>query len=174
MQWAYEHIACRNTLQIAHLPLPSVQLRANPMHAIARVFLHCVLLPSLLRVGIAPLGSETRCCAPVVRCGTAQDQTREQRIQPKEKMLQTHQSPNINPLHCGGGPIKQQLERGPHYSTNNVQTSVVYNNPNQYCAPRTPAICCAGQPKGTHITTVLPPIKERLSSDAQIRVKESP
>ena len=120
------------------------------------------------------LCQKNQCCAPAVRCGTAQDQTREQRIQPKEKMLQTHQSPNINPLHCVGGPIKQQLERGPHYSTNNVQTCVMYNNPNQYCAPRTPAICCAGLPKGTHITTVLPPIRERLPSDALILVQRIP
>ena len=31
---------------------------------------------------------------------------------------------------AGLGPLNNINERGPHYTTNNVQSSVVYNNPN--------------------------------------------
>ena len=37
------------------------------------------------------------------------------------KMLQTHQSTKYTCYIAGVGPLRQQLERGPHYSTNNVQ-----------------------------------------------------
>ena len=126
----------------------------HPVHATARVIPHRVLLPSLLEVGVAPLGSKTKYCAPARRCSTTQDQTREQRIHPKEKMLQYTPITKYTRYIAGVGPLKQQLERGPHYSTNNVQRSVAYNNPNEHCASKTPATRCAGLPKGTHITTV--------------------
>ena len=71
---------------------------------------------------------------------------------PNEKMLQYTPITKYTHYIVGVGPLKQQLERGPHYSTNNVQTSVAYNNPNQHCGPRTPATRCAGLSKGTHIT----------------------
>ena len=45
----------------------------------------------------------------------------------------------------GVGPLNNINERGPHYTTINVQASVSYNNPNQHCAPRTPATCCDSQ-----------------------------
>ena len=54
---------------------------------------------------------------------------------PKRKDYKPHQSTKYNPLYCGGGSIKQQLERGPHSPPINVQKSVAYNNPNQHCTP---------------------------------------
>ena len=106
-----------------------------------------------------------------IRCSPAQDRAKGTINNPKDKMLQYTPITEYTRYIAGVGSLKQQLERGPHYTTINVQESVTYNNPNKHCAPRTPTIRCAGLPKGTHITTVLPPIRERLHSDAQILVK---
>ena len=147
--------------------------RAHPTHAATRVFLHCVLLPSLLQVGNTPLGFETKCCAPAVRCGTPKTKTREQWLTPNEKMLQYTPITKYTRYIAGGGPIKEHQQERPPYTTINVQESVTYNNPNQHCAPGTPAICCAGQPKGTHITTVLlvtavvPPVVQPFCTRSQ-------
>ena len=112
---------------------------------VSHVVLHHTLPPNLQQTGIVPLGSETKCCAPTEQCGTPRFETRRQRISPKKKRLQSTPITTHNPLHCGGGPIQQQLERAPHYSTHNVQTSVAYNNPNQHCTPRNPATCYDSQ-----------------------------
>ena len=46
------------------------------------------------------------------------------------------------------------IEReGPHYTTNNVQTNVTYNNPNQHCTPKNPATCCDSQRLADTFTT---------------------
>ena len=94
------------------------------------VFLHCVLLLSLLWVGIAPLGFETKCCAPAGRCGTAQDQTKERCVYPKEKNTNHTNHQVYTRYIVGVGPLDNINKRGPHYSTYNVQSSIVYNNPN--------------------------------------------
>ena len=67
--------------------------------------------------------------------------------------------PNITRYFVGVGPLKQQLDRGPHYSTNNVQENVVYNNPNQHCAPRNRATYCDSQQSIGHIHNNTPPPK---------------
>ena len=140
-------------LQIAHLPLPSGHLRAHSAHTATRVFLHCVLLHGLLQARNAPLGFETKCCAPAGWWGTAQDQTREHRSTQNEKIT-IHTNHQVDTRYIAGvGPLNNINERGPHLPPVNVQSSVLYNNPNQHCAPRTPATRCASLTKGTHITT---------------------
>ena len=82
---------------------------------------------------------------------------------PKTKDYNAHQSTKHIPRYiAGGGPIKQQRERGPHYHYN-VQENVLYKIPYQHLAHRNPAICCAGQPKETHITT-----RENCSDDSKL------
>ena len=100
-----------------------------------------VLIPRLLQTVIL----YGKCCAPTERCGTPRFKTKRKRSTPKEKITNHNNHSKYDPLHCRGGPIKQQLERSPHYSTNNVQTSVAYNNPNQHCAHVNLATCCDSQ-----------------------------
>ena len=84
---------------------------------------------------------------------------------PKIKDYNSHQSTKYIPRYiAGGGPIKQQHERGPHYH-HNVQENVLYKIPYQYRAPRNPAICCAGQPKGTLPVPVVSKVCTAISTD---------
>ena len=70
----------------------------------------------------------------------AQNRETRDNVQPQNKRCYNlHQSPNITRYIAGVGPLNNINERGPHYTTNNVQSSVVYNNPSQHCAARTPA-----------------------------------
>ena len=48
------------------------------------------------------------------------------------------------------GPMKTTIP----ISTNNVQESAIYNNPNQPCAPVNPATCCDSQRLADKFTTL--------------------
>ena len=123
---------------------------------------------------VCPEPLHVLCCAPPRTVRHAQDREKGDSNNPRNKRLQfTPITKYISRYIAGGGPIKQQCERGPPYH-HNIQENVLYKIPYQHPAPTNPAIYCASQHKGTHITTVLPPIRERLSSDAQVPVKKSP
>ena len=80
----------------------------------ARVVLHCALLPILLQVGTAPLGSKTKCCAPTVRCGMHKFGQRDN-VQPQmERCYNAHQSPNITRYIAVVSTLNNINERGPH------------------------------------------------------------
>ena len=74
---------------------------------------------------------------------------------PKVKDYKSHQSPNTYPATLREvGPLNNNVREAPI-------TTIMYRRmycttiPYQHPAPRNPAICCASQPKGTHITTTL-------------------
>ena len=76
---------------------------------------------------------------------------------PKVKDYKSHQSPNIYPATLWEvGPLNNNVREAP-ITTTMYRRMYCSTIPYQHPAPRNPAICCAGQPKGTHITTVHPP-----------------
>ena len=133
---------CKSAIHVFHL-----SICACPSYACnkACVVLLCVLLFSPLQIGNAPLGFETKCCAPAGRCSTAQDRDKGTAYTQNEKMLQYTPITKYTGCIAGVGPLNNINERGPHYTTINIQASVSYNNPNQHYAPKTLATCCDSQ-----------------------------
>ena len=80
--------------------------------------------------------TESATVAGVVLCPRhavrhAQNRTREQHIKTQNKKITIHTNHSKSTRYIAGvGPLNNINERGPHYTTNNVQSSVVYNNPN--------------------------------------------
>ena len=104
-------------------------------------------------IGLGPIGSKPMLC-PCRMVRHAQVREEGDSAIPQNKRLHITPSTKSIPRYIvGGGPIKQQRKRGTHYH-HNVQENVLYTIPYQYPARRNPAICYAGQPKGTHITTI--------------------
>ena len=69
-----------------------------------------------------------QCCAPAEWCGTPRIEKKETATIPKMKEYNSTPITRYIPRYIvGGGPIKQQRERGPHYH-HNVQENVLYNN----------------------------------------------
>lgn len=81
------------------------------------------------------------CCALAMRCGMPKIRTNRRCFIPK-KDYNRHEDYQFNPLDCGGGPIKTAHSERLPFTTNNVQESVLYNNPNQTCALADLATCC--------------------------------
>ena len=107
--------------------------------------LHCILFIVLIA-----------CCAPPQRCSTPKIETRRQLYTPKEKITMHTNSPIYNPLRCRVGPLNNIKREDSHYTTNNVQTSVAYNNPKWHCAPMSLATCCDSQRSIGHIHNSTP------------------
>ena len=121
-----------------------------------------------------PLDVEGRCCAPTEWCGMPRIERKEIVRLAKIKDYNDTNKLDIYPATLREvGPLNNNVREAPI-------TTIMYRRmycatiPYQHPAPRNPAMCYAGQPKGTHITTVLPPIRERLSTNAQVLAKESP
>ena len=95
---------CKSHICILHL----VQLRAPIARTQQRVLsstAHCC--PVLLQTGFAPLGFETKCCAPRRMVRHSPEPRQGNSNNPKEKNVTMHTYHQIYPLHCVGGPIKQ-------------------------------------------------------------------
>ena len=95
---------------VAHCKSPICYRQSGPAACahrahVACVVLHYALLLSLLWIGTAPLGFETKCCVLAKWCSIAQNRDKGTSGNPKEKIVTNTPINQIYPLHCSSGPI---------------------------------------------------------------------